>query len=105
VFRILTPSPIKERIFSRAKSKKNLTEIVVEVGKFNSRVSTSLEDNKEMMESLLKEYSSSSNQEFLQRDFSECGAHLEECDIPCDEAERDDGDVRGRDRAVSADGR
>lgn len=84
VFRILTHSPIEERIFSRATSKKNLTEIVVEAGKFNSRVSTSLEDNKEMMESLLNEYSSS-NQEFLQRDFSDYGAYLEECDIPDNE--------------------
>jgi hypothetical protein len=58
-----------------------LTEIVVEAGKFNSRVSTSVEENKEMMESLLNEYSAS-NQEFLARDFSDYGAYLEECDVP-----------------------
>jgi SNF2 family DNA or RNA helicase len=84
VFRILTHSPIEERIFSRATSKKNLTEIVVEAGKFNSRASTTVEENKEMMESLLNEYSAS-NQEFLARDFSDYGAYLEECDVPDNE--------------------
>ncbi len=50
VFRFLTHSPIEEKIHYRATDKKNLTALVVEAGKFNSRVSTSLEDNKEMME-------------------------------------------------------
>lgn len=84
VYRILTHSPIEERIHSRATSKKNLTELVVEAGKFNSRVSTSLEDNKEMMENLLNEYTSM-DAEFAQKDFSDYNAYLEECDIPDNE--------------------
>jgi superfamily II DNA/RNA helicase len=84
VYRILTHSPIEERIYSKATSKKNLTEIVVEAGKFNSRVSTSLEDNKEMMESLLNEYSNLT-QETLERDFSDYQSYLQECDVPDNE--------------------
>ena len=49
---------MEERILATATVKKNLTGLVVEAGKFNSgRSKTHMEDNKEEMESLLKEYS------------------------------------------------
>ena len=37
VFRLLTNSPIEERIRARATDKKNLTGLVVEAGKFNQQ--------------------------------------------------------------------
>lgn len=86
VFRIITHSPIEEKILSRATEKLNLTELVVEAGNFNSRVSASLEDNKEMMESLLNEYSAA-GAESLQRSFGDYQAYLKECDGVADEEE------------------
>eukprot|EP01038_Epipyxis_sp_PR26KG_P004082 gene4082-5828_t len=61
VFRLLTNSPIEERIFARATDKRNLNGLVVEAGNFN-REQTSEEirddgESKEMMETLLKEWS------------------------------------------------
>ena len=58
VFRLLTNSAIEEKILARATDKLNLTGLVVEAGKFNSKNENSMEENKEMMESLLKEYAS-----------------------------------------------
>lgn len=86
MFRIITHSPIEEKILSRATEKLNLTELVVEAGNFNSRVSASLEDNKEMMESLLNEYSAA-GAESLQRSFGDYEAYLKECDGVVDEEE------------------
>lgn len=57
VFRLITTTPVEERILARANDKKNLTGLVVEAGKFNTRHEETPEDNnKEMMESLLKEW-------------------------------------------------
>lgn len=58
VFRLLTNSVIEERILARANDKRNLNGLVVEAGKFNSRSAGTLEENKEMMEALLREWSS-----------------------------------------------
>jgi superfamily II DNA or RNA helicase len=63
VFRLLTNSAIEEKILARATDKLNLTGLVVEAGKFGGKTNefNNLDDdneNKEMMESLLKEYSS-----------------------------------------------
>lgn len=58
VFRLLTNSVIEERILARANDKRNLNGLVVEAGKFNSRGAGTPEENKEMMESLLREWSS-----------------------------------------------
>jgi ATP-dependent helicase STH1/SNF2 len=57
VFRLLTNSPIEERILARANDKKNLTGLVVEAGKFNAKTQNNPSENKEMMESLLNEWS------------------------------------------------
>ena len=58
VFRLVTNSPIEERILARATDKKNLNSLAIESGQFNkSQGSSSGEDKKEMMTSLLKEWS------------------------------------------------
>ena len=54
VFRLITTSPVEERILARATDKLNLTELVVEAGKFNKSGSAA---DKEMVEALLAEYS------------------------------------------------
>jgi hypothetical protein len=56
VFRLITTTPVEERILSRANDKKNLTGLVVEAGKFNSTVDDGVDDNKELMESMLNEW-------------------------------------------------
>lgn len=58
VFRLITTSAIEERILSRASDKRAMTGLVVEAGKFNksSNEEGLLNDRKEMMEALLKEY-------------------------------------------------
>lgn len=65
VFRLLTASPIEERILARATDKKNLTGLVVEAGKFNNQPASGVSkdgegeevEDKEMMASLLNEWS------------------------------------------------
>eukprot|EP01034_Spumella_vulgaris_P021763 gene21763-27819_t len=59
VFRLLTTSPIEERILSRANDKRNLTGLVVEAGKFSSKTAgaSAFQENKELMESMLNEWS------------------------------------------------
>lgn len=52
VFRLITTSPVEERILSRATDKLNLTGLVVEAGKFNK--TSKAQERKEMMETLLK---------------------------------------------------
>ena len=66
VFRLLTNSPVEERILARATDKRNLNGLVVEAGRFNVRSNTAAtaaaaQENKEMMESLLKEWSTGAN--------------------------------------------
>ena len=56
VFRLITTTPVEERILARANDKKNLTGLVVEAGKFNARSDSHQDDNKEMMESLMHEW-------------------------------------------------
>lgn len=56
IFRLVTTSPVEERILSRATDKRNLTDLVVEAGKFNAKEKGG---EREMMESLLKELVSS----------------------------------------------
>ncbi|KAJ1441487.1 SNF2 family N-terminal domain-containing protein [Ochromonadaceae sp. CCMP2298] len=59
VFRLLTNSPVEERILARATDKRNLNGLVVEAGQFNAQKKASAQqESKEMMESLLKEWSS-----------------------------------------------
>lgn len=62
MFRLLTNSPVEERILARATDKRNLNGLVVEAGRFNVRSNTAAsahaqQENREMMESLLKEWS------------------------------------------------
>lgn len=58
VFRLITTSPVEERILARATDKLNLTELVVEAGKFNKTNSgADTQARKEMVEALLAEYS------------------------------------------------
>jgi ATP-dependent helicase STH1/SNF2 len=52
VFRLITNSPIEERIISRANEKLNMTGLVVEAGKFNKDSKAS--ERKAMMETLLR---------------------------------------------------
>jgi superfamily II DNA or RNA helicase len=60
VFRLITTSPVEERILARATEKLNLTELVVEAGKFNKNSShNDFDDRKELVEALLMEYSES----------------------------------------------
>jgi superfamily II DNA/RNA helicase len=72
VFRLITNSPVEERILARATDKKNLNGLVVDAGKFNNQKSVKDKDvpddkqkdggdkdRREMMESYLKELSTS----------------------------------------------
>jgi SNF2 family DNA or RNA helicase len=59
VFRLITTSPVEERILARATDKRNLNGLVVEAGKFNSDgniKNLKEQDSKEMMEEMLKEW-------------------------------------------------
>jgi len=61
VFRMITHSPVEEKILSRATEKLNMSELVVEAGKFDKRSvenDNSLE-RKKMMEVLLTDFDSS----------------------------------------------
>jgi hypothetical protein len=61
VFRLVTNSPVEEKILSRASEKLNMSELVVEAGKFDKRSvenDNSLE-RKRMMEVLLTDFESS----------------------------------------------
>lgn len=63
VFRLVSTSPVEERILARATDKLNLTELVVEAGKFNkSSGGNDSQARKEMVEALLAEYSESREQ-------------------------------------------
>lgn len=65
VFRLISTSPVEERILARATDKLNLTELVVEAGKFNKSGNDKGSDSqarKEMVEALLAEYSESREQ-------------------------------------------
>jgi SNF2 family DNA or RNA helicase len=55
VFRLVTTSAVEEKILARATDKMNLTELVVEAGKFNK--SGAGADNRELVQALLAEYS------------------------------------------------
>jgi hypothetical protein len=61
VFRLLTNSPVEERILARATDKRNLNGLVVEAGHFSARNGSAnaaaAQEKKEMMETLLKEWS------------------------------------------------
>jgi ATP-dependent helicase STH1/SNF2 len=73
VFRLLTNSPVEERILARATDKRNLNGLVVEAGRFNVRTppaagglnsaaqAAAQAENRAMMESLLKEWSTGAN--------------------------------------------
>lgn len=62
MFRLVTTSPVEEKILSRATDKRTMTGLVVEAGKFNrdkgSLSGNADKDRKEMMESLLNELAS-----------------------------------------------
>lgn len=86
VFRLLTNSSIEERILAKATDKLNLTGLVVEAGKFNARGSTNLDDNKELMESLLKEYSEGGAEvKFHQSNSHDYEGHNDDEDVPDDD--------------------
>lgn len=55
VFRLVTTSPMEEKILSRATDKRNLTGLVVDAGKFHKDSSGGV-DRKEMMAALLRDY-------------------------------------------------
>ena len=66
VFRLVSTSPVEERILARATDKRNLTGLVVEAGKFGARgdrtSSSSVlldEDREKLVESYLNEMSMS----------------------------------------------
>jgi hypothetical protein len=63
VFRLVTNSPVEDKILSRASEKLNMSELVVEAGKFDKRSvenDNSLE-RKRMMEVLLTDFESNAN--------------------------------------------
>jgi ATP-dependent helicase STH1/SNF2 len=63
VFRLVTNSPVEEKILSRAAEKLNMSELVVEAGKFDQRSvenDNSLE-RKRLMEVLLTDFESNKN--------------------------------------------
>merc|ERR1711871_1913021 len=84
VFRLITTSPIEERILARATDKKNLNSLAVEAGQFNKGASgsgntTNSDDKKELMQSLLKEWSESAEVD------GDHGGIYDDTDVPDDE--------------------
>lgn len=78
VFRLVTTSPIEERILARATDKKNLNSLAVEAGQFNKASrGANTEDRKEMMTNLLKEWSSGADVDI--------DAEMEDIEIPDDD--------------------
>jgi superfamily II DNA/RNA helicase len=63
VFRLITNSPIEEKILSRANEKLNMSELVVEAGKFNksSVEEDTTEERQKMMEILLLDFDSNNS--------------------------------------------
>lgn len=63
VYRLVTNTIVEEKILSKAADKRNLNGLVVEAGKFNSTQNDTLkaQGNREMMESLLKEWGAGSD--------------------------------------------
>jgi ATP-dependent helicase STH1/SNF2 len=63
VFRLITNSPVEEKILSRATEKLNISELVVEAGKFNkgSVESDNSLERKQMMEILLTDFDTSTH--------------------------------------------
>ena len=93
VFRLITQSPVEEKILGRAAEKLRMNELVVEAGKFdksgqNEEEGSSLERLK-MMELLLTDFDTQNNQ-------SNSGLTSEDDDKDTDDGE-DDGDGNGND--------
>jgi ATP-dependent helicase STH1/SNF2 len=63
VFRLITNSPVEEKILSRATDKLNMNELVVEAGKFDKRSveSDNSLERKRMMEVLLTDFENNAN--------------------------------------------
>ena len=63
VFRLITNSPIEEKILSRANEKLNMSELVVEAGKFDKKSveEDTTEERQKMMEILLTDFDSNNN--------------------------------------------
>lgn len=87
VFRLITNSPVEEKILSRATEKLNMSELVVEAGKFDksSVESDNSLERKRMMEVLLTDFDTAAPQKSSEPTDSEVG-----------EAD-DDGDSQGSD--------
>jgi hypothetical protein len=63
VFRLITNSPVEEKILSRANEKLNMSELVVEAGKFDksSVEEDTTEERQKMMEILLTDFDTNTN--------------------------------------------
>lgn len=63
VFRLVTNSPVEEKILSRANEKLNMSELVVEAGKFDKKSveEDTTEERQKMMEILLTDFDSNNN--------------------------------------------
>jgi len=89
VFRLITHSPVEEKILSRATEKLNMSELVVEAGQFDKRSvenDNSLE-RKKMMEVLLTDFSSNKAEE---KTTSELAASDDEDDDLDEEDEKEE---------------
>lgn len=85
VFRLITANSIEDKILARATDKRNLNGLVVEAGLVNTQDSsgsgnTEAGSNKQMMESLLKEWSEGGNLD------ADVDTEAEEADIHDDDA-------------------
>lgn len=98
VFRLLTNSPVEERILARATDKRNLNGLVVEAGQFNVRTpvgannsaanKAAQEENRAMMESLLKEWSTGASMSLNDGSTGD-GTNEESGGVGADQAEDD----------------
>ena len=92
VFRLITYSPVEEKILSRATEKLNMSELVVEAGQFDKRSvenDNSLE-RKKMMEVLLTDFDTTTSK-LTDEKTSELNSDL------ADEDEDDDGSEESKD--------
>lgn len=91
MFRLVTYSPVEEKILSRATEKLNVSELVVESGKFNkdSVDTDNSMERKRLMEVLLTDFATTNNQNKKQPS-EKCGSDDDEDDDGSEASEKED---------------
>jgi hypothetical protein len=92
VFRLITNSPVEEKILSRATEKKNVSQLVVESGQFNkeSVESDNSLERKRLMEILLTDFDAQTKGQVSEKSGSDAGDEDDEDDVGSDDSDEDD---------------